>query len=224
MGLAERVSRQAWSLTEGWQKLLRELGERGDIIKQIHLAVHGDSSRYRIVREGEALLTGVDAEKQMLVGRVAGKGLSDEMKGRFYAVIETPDGSAYHVPLDAKRAEAVGPGDIVLFGTRPELSVRPMDRHIADKARGGRGIYELDPAGDDADRARASRRLRELEREGFVSARGPDRWSVPTDLIERLENRPRAEPARERLWLQKLPLSLDATPESPGAGLARPSG
>ncbi|MDP9000945.1 MAG: DUF3363 domain-containing protein [Myxococcota bacterium] len=216
MGLAERVSRQAWSLTEGWQKLLRQLGERGDIIKQIHLAVRGDSSRYRIVRAGEPLLTGFGAEKDVLVGRVAGKGLSDEMKGRFYAVLETPDGSAYHVPLDAKTAEAVRPGDIVLFGTRPELSVRPIDRHIADKARSARGIYEIDPAGDDGDRARATRRLRELEREGFVSARGPERWSVPTDLIERLESRPRTEPPRARLWLQKLPLSLDATPDHRG--------
>jgi hypothetical protein len=38
LGLAERVSHQVWSLTEGWQKLLRDLGERGDIIKQIHHA------------------------------------------------------------------------------------------------------------------------------------------------------------------------------------------
>jgi type IV secretory pathway VirD2 relaxase len=94
MGLAERVSSQAWSLSDGWQKLLRELGERGDIIKQIHPAVHGDSSRYRIVRAGEPLVTGFGTEKDVLVGRVAGKGLSDEMKGRFYAVLETPDGSA----------------------------------------------------------------------------------------------------------------------------------
>jgi hypothetical protein len=31
-------------------------------------------------------------------------------------------------------------------------------------------------------------------------------------LLEKLESRPRTEPARERLWLEKVPLSLDKTP------------
>ena len=57
MGLAERLSSNAWSLPEGWQKALRDLGTRNDIIKQIHQVVRGDSSRYRIVGAGEPLLT-----------------------------------------------------------------------------------------------------------------------------------------------------------------------
>ena len=216
MGMAERVSRSAWSLSEDWQKQLREMGTRGDILKQIHDVVRGDSSRYRIVRAGEALLTGVDVGQDALVARVAGKGLSDEMKGAFYAVLEAPNGFAYHVPLDAKTAEAVRPGDLVLFGTRPELAVRPMDRRIAETARRGGGVYALDPGSEEQDRASATRRLRELEGEGLVAAQGPDRWTIPADLIARLESRQRAEPPRERLWMQKLPLSLDATPGQRG--------
>jgi hypothetical protein len=105
----------AWSLQEGWQKELRDLGTRGDIIKQIHDVVRGDSSYYRVVHAGEPLLAGA-REGQHLVGRVAGKGLSDEMKGTFYAVLEAPNGFAYHVPLDARTAEAVAPGDLVSSG------------------------------------------------------------------------------------------------------------
>ena len=212
MRLAERLSPNAWSLPEGWQKHLRDLGTRGDIIKQIHDVVRGDSSRYRVVRAGEPLLTGVHAGQEVLVGRVAGKGLSDEMKGAYYAVLEAPNGFAYHVPLDHKTAETVAPGDLVFFGTRPELVVRPLDRRIAETARTAGGVYALNRASDDGDRARAARRLRELEREGLVSAQGPDRWAVPGDLIKRLESRPRTEPARERLWLKKLPLALEDTP------------
>jgi type IV secretory pathway VirD2 relaxase len=212
MRLAERLSPNAWSLSEDWQKRLRELGTRGDIIKQIHEVVRGDSSRYRIVRAGEPLLAGFDGGQEVLVGRVAGKGLSDEMKGAFYAVLEAPNGFAYHVPLDAKTAEAVRPGDLVSFGTRPELAVRPIDRRIAEVAREAGGVFALDTVSEELDRARTARRLRELEREGLVSARGPDRWTVPADLMERLESRPKAEPHRQRLWLQKLPLSLDETP------------
>ncbi len=212
MRLAERLSPNAWSLPEGWQKQLRDLGARGDIIKQIHDVVRGDSSRYRALGVGEALLAGVHAGKEVLVGRVAGKGLSDEMKGAYYAVLEAPNGFAYHMPLDQKTAEAVALGDLVFVGSRPELAVRPLDRRIADIARDAGGVYALDPTREDGDRARAARRLRELEREGLVCARGPDRWAVPADLLERLESRPRTEPPRERLWLKKVPLSLDETP------------
>src|ERR1035438_8727742 len=168
MGLAERLSSNTWSFSEGWQKTLRDLGTRNDILKQIHQVVRGDSSRYRIVRAGEPLLTHVDAGEDKLVGRVAGKGLSDEEKGTYYAVIEAPNGFAYHLPLDAKAAEGLAPGDLVLFGTRPELAVRPMDRRIAETAREARGLCALDPAAEEGDRARVARRLGELEREALV--------------------------------------------------------
>jgi type IV secretory pathway VirD2 relaxase len=216
MGLAERLSSNAWSFSEGWQKDLRDLGTRNDIIKQIHEVVRGDSSRYRIVRVGEPLLTHVDAGQDKLVGRVAGKGLSDEEKGTYYAVIEAPNGFAYHVPLDAKEAERVAAGDLVFFGTRPELAVRPMDRRIDETARQVRGVYALDRAVDEGDRARVARRLGELEREGLVKAEGRGRWTVPADFIQRLESRPRTEPPRERLWVEKLPLSLEQTPSHRG--------
>lgn len=89
---------------------------------------------------------------------------------------------------------------------------RPLDRRIAETAREAGGIYALDRVAEEGDRARVARRLRELEREGLVTAQGPARWTVPSDLIQRLESRPREEPPRERLWVQKLPLSLDETP------------
>jgi hypothetical protein len=145
-------------------------------------------------------------EQNALVGRVAGKGLADEMKGAFYAVLEAPDGFAYHVQIDARTADRVREGDIVHFGTRPELAVRP-DRRIAEAAQKTRGVYAVDPALDERERAQVVRRLGELEREGFVTKRDPNRWTV-----EKLESRPRTEPARERLWIQKLPLSLEQTP------------
>jgi type IV secretory pathway VirD2 relaxase len=211
MGLAERLSSNQWSFSEGWQDDLKRLGTRNDIIKQIHEVVRGDSSRYRIIRDGEPLLTDVHADQKALIGRIVGKGLSDEIKGAFYAVIEAPDGLAYHLPIDARTAERVREGDLVLFGTRPELAVRPLDRRIAEAAHQARGVYALDPAADERERANIVRRLGELERDGLVVARGPGRWNVPADLIERLEDRSRAEAARERVWIQKLPLSLEQT-------------
>jgi hypothetical protein len=115
MKLAKRVSPGRWELADGWQKVLRELGERGDIIKQMHRALSGDLARYRIVRPGEAL--DVENAKREVVGRVADKGLADELKGTFYAVIETPNGRAYHVPLSQRVADSISKGDMVSFAT-----------------------------------------------------------------------------------------------------------
>ncbi len=87
--LAERVSPSTWSLQAGWQTELRALGSRGDILKQLHAAVQGDPARYRIVGEGQAMDLGTAGDDGVLTGRVARKGLSDELKARLYAVIET---------------------------------------------------------------------------------------------------------------------------------------
>ena len=110
--LAERLSSTEWILAAGWQQRQRELGSRGDILKQMHAAVSGDPARYHILRPGQALPTEA-TDGPVVTGRVASKGLSDELKGAFYAVIETPTGRAYHVPLDARGTEGLRTGDIV---------------------------------------------------------------------------------------------------------------
>ncbi len=205
--LAERASRTSWRLVEGWQKRLRDLGARGDILQQIHAAVRGDPSRYDAVRPGEALPPEPGMAATVVTGRVAGKGLSDELKGTFYAVVETPAGRAYHVPLDARSAQAVGVGDLVSLATPPETPVRPVDRQIAEAARVRGSVSAIDPsAGGDAQGL--VRRLRNLERAGLVAAEGPGRWKVPPDLVDRLAARGRDAPPRYRLLVRKEPLSL----------------
>ncbi len=132
MRLAERLSGTSWRLADDWQKRLRDHGSRGDILQQIHAAVRGSPSRYDALRPGEALPPEPGMATPVVTGRVAGKGLSDELKGTFYAVVETPAGRAYHVPLDAKSAQTVSVGDLVSLATPPASPVRPVDRQIAD--------------------------------------------------------------------------------------------
>ncbi len=205
--LAERVSATSWRLVEGWQKRLRDLGSRGDILQQIHAAVRGDPSRYDAVRRGEVLPPEPGATSAVVTGRVAGKGLSDELKGTFYAVVETPAGRAYHVPLDARSAQTVSVGDLVSLATPPEMPVRPADRQIAEAARAGGGVLTVDPSAGGEAQALA-RRLRDLERVGLAAAERPGRWKVPPDLLERLAERARDAPPRYRLVVRKEPLSL----------------
>jgi type IV secretory pathway VirD2 relaxase len=203
--LAERVSPSLWSLREGWQGQLREMGSRGDILKQMHAALSGDPARYRILGEGQALAPEAGTARTV-IGRVARKGLSDELAGRFYAVIETPTGHGYRVPLDPRSAEELRPGDLVSLVTRPERAIRAVDRRIADGARAQGGVFALE--GGDARVGAVRHRLRELERLGLVGVAGPDRWTVPPHLLEALEARHRPAPTTYRLFIRKEPLSL----------------
>jgi type IV secretory pathway VirD2 relaxase len=208
MRLAERVSPSTWLLQPGWQAELRALGSRGDILKQLHAAVRGDPARYRIVGEGEALEPGLAWDAGVVSGRVARKGLSDELKGRLYAVIETPTGDAVHVPLDPRSAEDLRPGDIVSVTSQLERAIRPVDRHIADVARARAGLYTLIADATDATARAARWRLRELERLGLAMAAGHDGRRLPPDLLARLQARHRAAPPKHRLVFRKEPLSL----------------
>ncbi len=215
MRLAERAAPNEWVLAQGWQEALRQLGAQGDILKQMHAAVSvGDPVRYHALRVGQALRPDA-SEGPVVTGRVASKGLSDELKGVFYAVVETPAGSAYHVPLDARSAESLRPGDIVSLTTKPEPAVRPVDRHIAEVAAAHRGVYDraLDPS---ADAERAARRMRDLERLALAAPAGPNRWEIAPNLPEKLEQRHRDAPARHRLLVHKQPLSLEAQVRNPG--------
>ncbi len=214
LGVADEVGASAWVLTEDWQRRLRERGERGDILKQLHRALCADDAgRLHVVARGLGLPDGRGGvDERTLVGRVVRKGLADELKGQaFYAVIETATGDAYHATLGARVADALRAGDLVSFATRREPAVAPIDKHIAELAAAHRGIYELgsDARADGVGRA-ASRRLRELERVGLVSSSSPGQWKVPPDLVAQLETRAREAPGRYRLSIEALPLSLDA--------------
>ena len=215
--VADRAGPGSWTLAAGWQDQVRDLKDaRRHILKQMHLAVHGDRSRYHVVRVGEAITP--EREGSSLVGRVAAKGLSDELKGSYFAVLETPSGRAYHVPIDGRAAEELRVGDLVSFTTRPEPAARPVDREIAETARSSDGRY-APPAGADGREHPHVRRLRDLQRMGLAVREAGDGWKVVPNLLRALEDRARSGPSRHRLFVQKQPLSLGALVTSPRRAL-----
>ncbi len=213
LGLAAKTGPSGWVLAEAWQRSLRALGERGDILPQPHRALRGgDAERFHVVRPGQALPDGRGgASERTLVGRVVRKGLGDEVSGRtFYAVVETPTGDAYHVTVGARVADPLRVGDLVSLGTQREPAVQPVDRHLAQVAAAHHGVYQLTGNPEEPNARFAARRLRDLERAGVVASRAPGQWTVPPDLLAQLEKRHREGPARYRLSLEALPIGLDA--------------
>jgi len=213
LGVAEKITTSGWVLADDWQRRLRELGERSDILKQMHRALHGgDAERFHVVQPGQGLPGSQGGiEERILVGRVVRKGLGDELNGRtLYAVIEAPTGDAYHLTVAARVADTLRVGDLVSFGTKSEPAVHPVDRRLAEVAAARGGVYELAGNADGQDARFAARRLRELERVGLVTSPAPGRWVVPSDLLDRIQKRHREAPARYRVSLEATPLALDA--------------
>src|SRR6266852_5106734 len=195
MGLATEIETGKWIVSPKAEPVLRELGERGDIIKTMHraleregLAEHRHPARYVLHRENAT---------ERIVGRVLDKGLGgDEMGERVRLVIDGVDGRVHHIEMDAARAEEVGRGMIVVAGSAPP-GPRAADRNILDIAGQG-GVYRpfehleraraaIDRIGGDPEAFVRShvRRLEALRRAGHVERIDADHWRVPADLPER---------------------------------------
>jgi len=140
LGLAERSAGSRWALSDGWQDELRELGLRGDRLKQIHRAMTGAApAHFHVITPGQGIPDGAGGIVEgPLVGRLVRKGLADESKGTYYGVLETPAGAVYHVPLTARAVDGLEPGALVTFSaTRREPEARPIDRTLARERASG---------------------------------------------------------------------------------------
>lgn len=181
MGLAEQSRDGAWTVRADAEAVLRSLAERDDIVRTMQRALGA---------ERRELVIGEVTKQAHVVGRVAGKGLADELHNRGYLVVDGIDGRAHYVKLpDGTDLDQFPIGGIV--ETRGEVA-RYADQAIATSARDG--IYRV---GDHVSALRAKlaggldpdaiaeacvRRLEALRRAGIVERIGNGVWRVPADL------------------------------------------
>lgn len=112
LGLAEQVGPGQWMIDEKAEVTLRELGERGDIIKRMHRAL----TEQGIERGSATYVLAAERLDTPIVGRLVDRGLDDELKGSAYAVVDGTDGRTHHIKLsDLDAAGDSAPGSIVEF-------------------------------------------------------------------------------------------------------------
>jgi type IV secretory pathway VirD2 relaxase len=110
LGLADQVGPGQWALSENAEATLRDLGERGDIIKRIHRGL----TERGIERGAASYVLAGESLDVPIVGRLVDRGLDDELKGTAYAVVDGVDGRTHHVKLpDLDAAGDSVPGSIV---------------------------------------------------------------------------------------------------------------
>ncbi|TBZ19277.1 relaxase/mobilization nuclease domain-containing protein [Rhizobium leguminosarum] len=110
LGLADEIGPGQWTISEKAEATLRELGERGDIIKRMHRALTDRG----IERGAASYVLAGESLNDPVVGRLVTRGLDDELKGTAYAVVDGVDGRTHHIKLpDIEAAGDSAPGSIV---------------------------------------------------------------------------------------------------------------
>src|SRR5690606_34266388 len=110
LGLADQVGPGQWSISRDAEATLRQLGERGDIIKRMHRAL----TEKGIERGAAGYVLAAESLDSPVIGRLVERGLDDELKGTAYAVVDGVDGRTHHIKLpDLDAAGDSAPGSIV---------------------------------------------------------------------------------------------------------------
>ncbi|GLF19767.1 hypothetical protein VNPA131463_06000 [Pseudomonas aeruginosa] len=186
LGLADETQPGTWAIHADAEKTLRALGERGDIIRTMQRAMSEQPRELAVFEPGD--------DGRTILGRVAAKGLADELHDRGYLVIDGTDGKAHYVALNARDELANYPTGAVVE-VKGSADVRAADKNIA--ALASDGLYRANhhlvieqgraKDGRDPQEVVAShvRRLEALRRAGIVERVAEGLWKVPGDLAER---------------------------------------
>ena len=182
MALVERIDANRWLLAPGMEPALAAMGERADILRTMHRAMKGEQRE--LVTDPPVDVT--------VIGRIAAKGLDDELHDRPYLVVDGIDGRAHYLKLPAGTDLAERPIDGIVKA-RPPAQERAVDRNILAVARGGiyttaRHQAQLAQAGDHDPQVTTEvhvRRLEALRRSGVVERVADGVWAVPPDLLQK---------------------------------------
>ncbi|WP_081967567.1 DUF3363 domain-containing protein [Paracoccus halophilus] len=192
MGLASQHAPGVWEMSARMEPTLRELGERGDIIRNMHKVLKADGQE----RDPMTFQLHDTAPVAPITGRVVDKYLTDEMGENLTLVVDGIDGRTHHVPgIDPTRVEDARIGSVIEIGPA-DPTQRPSDRTIAAIAEDGiyRPSRHLEqakfegrvPGGDYEGYVDAHvRRLEALRRAGIVERIDADQWRLPEDFESR---------------------------------------
>ena len=189
LGLAEKVGFGKWRLDDNFERTLRRMGDRGDILKAYHRAM----TRAKLDRslDSEPIYDPVEKLARPITGKVIEKGVLDDVNDRSYIVLDTMQGEALLVETgrEANILE-IERGMVVTAGPQT-YAPKASDRTIADIASKRGGIYSpsfhemSDPSAREEFIKAHVRRLEAMRRAGHAERNSDGSWKVPKDYLKR---------------------------------------
>lgn len=213
LGLAERLGGAHWQLHPELEARLRRIGERGDIIRMMQ---RGLARIDRSQQLSDLVIHDRQAPVGELVGRIAGRGLSDELRDRHYLLVEATDGRTHYVDIGLDRVPGSLRDGVIVRLRAAGQGPRAADRVLATIAAANDGFYSRDMHAAH-DRSASSnfidahlRRLEAMRRAAGAAERLSDgRWRLDRDYLERIAtyetNMDRRTPVRAEV-LATMPL------------------
>lgn len=189
MGLAEKVGFGKWRLEGGFERTLRRLGERGDILKAYHRSLA--AAKLERPSFSEPIYDAHGDRVKPITGRAISKGVLDDVNDRSYLVVDTLAGEAVFVET-GREANIAGieRGMIVRAGPQ-SFAPKQSDYTIADIASKRGGVYSpsahemSDPSAREEYIKAHVRRLEALRRKGHAERNSDGSWHVPKDYLKR---------------------------------------
>ncbi|SCW35847.1 DUF3363 domain-containing protein [Asticcacaulis taihuensis] len=223
-GLAEHLGQGLWRLAEHFDTTLRDMGERGDIIKSLHreLALKGMS---RATEESVIHRVAQDrTDAGPLVGRVIKRGLLDGEGDRHFLMIDGVDGKVHWIDIgQADRTRPLADDALVRVEFR-RAEIKQADRTIVAVAGANGGSYDVaahlnhDQSATEAFAETHVRRLEAIRRTtGGVERSDTGSFTIPESYLQ-------TALTYEEKRLQQAPVSVDLVSPIPLARLPEYNG
>lgn len=192
MGLAESLGGSSWRLAPDLAHTLRQMGERGDIIR----TMQRDLTARNLERAAadRMIFDPAAPGAEPVIGRVVARGLSDEHRDRHYLLIDGVDGRTHYVEVGQGADVPPTPEEAIVRIVPRTGGIREVDRTIAAVAAKNGGIYTVDahlrqdPAASEAFAETHVRRLEAMRRTMRGIDRNPDgSWIIASDHLDKVE-------------------------------------
>lgn len=183
LGLAQQVSGSNWLLAQGFDRTLKEVGERRNIIKQLHRAL-GD-------RQGRTVRPDVDLAMP-ITGRILRTGMKGEGHDEPYLVLDTIEGEAILVRADLEVGDTKLRPGMIVTAAQKAIAPKPSDRTVQSIAALNNGRYseDLHRAADPSAKSHFVkahiRRLEALRRGGIAQRAKDGIWQIPDNFLDRV--------------------------------------
>lgn len=192
MGLAEELGSGRWQMTPDFDQTLRDMGERGDIIKAIHRSLKDDEQSRILITERNSFDPNAP-NGTPVIGIVRRFGRHDDTREGGFVVVSTLEGQPIYAKVaEDETFESLKAGQIVTFQPHKK-GHRKIDNSIAEFAETHDGIYSealhvTEGGNVSQEYARAHvRRLEALRRKNLVTLNRDKTWRIPRDYLARAE-------------------------------------